>query len=510
MISDAGDFSRRRRDFSPLDLPSFFVYSVVFYLGLFFHLFLFVLIFGSKGPRQIQRQKQRNRALEPDLAMALSIWLLFSTVLSTVTHCRLVAISAVSSLVVVPAFAQLAVTPVSGTLLVTAQLTEASRCVKSVCTFTESIHMAPSMAIQSTYARLSSPLSLVPVTIFNRISPTLASCLLGLYADKLASNNEAAQSCHVLYGAELHGLSLSPTPSFARSGPLWPCLLPQPGRESPKGPLFPPRLDPLDLPDCASSGFSEPPSLFIKDLEPSSDDQYFFYSMTASMENRTRLGSAKARVYQHGNVGVQSCVLNNVLALPWILVKFILVSWSEVFEKSSIYMKLETTLALVYTVHLAQSRDVVLNLRPLFSQPSHVSRVCSNSIFVTCAIRFQGPSSQFVSDKSRTGILSVSDEIHLVSSESFVGARAALARYASFQALLVGLINIDSDYFMLVVVTYSGVHLMISHGSPIVEQVSLVKFVIPCFAVLLVVIKLSRIPPVFIMLPSSIAPDVIT
>ncbi|CAN7023049.1 unnamed protein product [Brassica rapa subsp. trilocularis] len=36
-----------------------------------------------------------------------------------------------------------------------------------------------------------------------------------------------------------------------------------------------------------------------------------------------------------------------------------------------------------------------------------------------------------------TGILSVSVEIHLVSSESFVGARAALARYAFFQSLLV-------------------------------------------------------------------------
>ncbi|CAN7075827.1 unnamed protein product [Brassica oleracea var. botrytis] len=283
------------------------------------------------------------------------------------------------------------------------------------------------------------------------------------------------------------------TPSSARSGPLWPCLLPQPGTDSAKGPFFPPRLELPDPPDCASSGFSEPPS-----------------RLTASMKQRTRLGSAKARVFQHGNVGVQSCVLNNVLALPWILVNVIYISWSEVFEKSTVYMGLETTLASVYRVHLAQSRDVMLNLRTLFIQPSQVSRVCSNSNFVTCAIRFQGPSSLFISDKSRTSILSVSIEIHLVSSESFFGARAALARSASFQALRVGLFNVDSDYLMLVVITYLGVHLMIFHGSPFVEKVSLVKFVMSSLAVLLVFIKLSSFPPVFILLPLSIAPDVIT
>ncbi|KAF3597182.1 hypothetical protein DY000_02026752 [Brassica cretica] len=378
--------------------------------------------YGTLGPPRIQRQKQRNRALEPDISLALSIWLLLSTVLSIVTHNRLVATSVASSLVVVHAPAQLAVTPVSVTLLVTPQLTEASGCVKSVCTFTESIHMAHTTSIQSTHARLSSPQSPVPVTISNRISPTLANCLLGFYVDKLSSNIEAAPSWHVLNGAELHSLRLSPTPSSARCGPLWLCLLPQPGTESAKGPFFPPRLDLPDPPDCASSGFSE----------PSSDDQYLIYSLTDSMKQRTRLGSAKARVFQHGNVGVQSCVLNNVLALPWILVNVIYICWSEVFEKSIVYMGLETTLASVYRVHLAQNRDIMLILRTLFVQPSQVSRVCSNSNFVTCAIRFQGPPSLFISDKSRTGILSVSVEIHLVSSESFVGARAALARSASF------------------------------------------------------------------------------
>lgn len=102
-------------------------------------------------------------------------------------------------------------------------------------------------------------------------------------------------------------------------------------------------------------------------------------------------------------------------------------------------MELETTLASVYRVHLSHNRDVVFNLRPLYVQPSQVSRVYSDLIFVTCAIRFQGPSSLFVSVKSRTGILSVSVKIHLVSSENFVRARATFARSASFQALLVSL-----------------------------------------------------------------------
>ncbi|WZZ68111.1 hypothetical protein YC2023_079481 [Brassica napus] len=424
-------------------------------------------------------RRRRDSSL-PDLLSFFVYSVIFYLVLSTVTHSRLVATSVASSLVVVHVPAQLAVTPVSVNLLITAQLTEASGC------------------------------SPVPVTISNRISPTLANCLLGLYADKLSSNIEAVPSWHVLNGAELHSLRLSPTPSSARCGPLWPCLLPQPGTESAKGLFFPPRLDLPDPPDCASSGFSEPPSRFIKDSEPSSDDQYLIYSLTDSMKQQTRLGSAKARVFQHGNVGVQSCVLNNVLALPWILVNVIYISWSEVFDKSIVYMELETTLASVYRVHLVQNRDVMLNLRTLFVQPSQVSRVCSNSNFVTCTIRFQGPSSLFISDKSRTGILSVSVEIHLVSSESFVGARAALARSASFQALLVGLFNVDSDYFMLVVVTYLGVHMMISHGSPVVEQVSLVKFVMFCLDVLLVFIKLLSFPPVIILLPLSIAPDEIT
>ena len=154
----------------------------------------------------------------------------------------------------------------------------------------------------------------------------------------------------------------------------------------------------------------------------------------------------------------------------------------------------------------------MLNLRPLFVQPSQVSRVCTNSIFVSSNIWFQGPSTLFVSVKSRTLILFVFVEILLVSSRNLVvGARAVLARSASFQTLPFGLINVDFDYFMLVVVTYLGMHLMISHGSPIVEQVSLINLLflvmLFCFTVF---IKPSRIPLVIILLPLSLGLDVIT
>ncbi|KAF2582072.1 hypothetical protein F2Q68_00006692 [Brassica cretica] len=118
--------------------------------------------------------------------------------------------------------------------------------------------------------------------------------------------------------------------------------------------------------------------------------------------------------------------------------------------------------ASVQRVHLAQSRDVVLKL-PLCVYPSQVCGVCISSDFVTCAIRFQGPSYLFVSVKFNTFIFSVSVEIYLVSSESFdVGARVVHARSTSFQTLPFGLINVDSG----------------------TEQDSFVSFVISCFTVM--------------------------
>ncbi|KAG2317649.1 hypothetical protein Bca52824_020771 [Brassica carinata] len=164
----------------------------------------------------------------------------------------------------------------------------------------------------------------------------------------------------------------------------------------------------------------------------------------------------------------------------------------------------------VQRVHLAQSCDVVLKL-PVFVYPSQVSRVCISSDFGTGATRFQGPSYLVVSFISKTFILSVSVEIHIVSSESLdVGARAVHARSTSFQTLPFGLINVDFDYFMLAVVTYSGAQRMLPtvlHLPSKTLSLTLLSLVLVfCF---MMFIKPLRIPPVTIFLPLSLAPDVI-
>lgn len=199
--------------------------------------------------------------------------------------------------------------------------------------------------------------------------------------------------------------------------------------------------------------------------------------------------------FRHGNVEVRSIELSSVSTPP------------EKFNSFRVSMKVKMSplsdcSSGMTRVHLAQISDVVLNLRTLFVQPSQVT------------IRFHGPSILIVSFKSRMFILSVSVEIHLVSSGSFVvGARAALACSASFQTLLFGLFNVVYDYSVLVVVTYSGMHLMISHGSPVVEQVSPINLlslvILFCFCIMLF-IKPLRIPPIIILSLLSIAPDVIT
>ncbi|CAH8390026.1 unnamed protein product [Eruca vesicaria subsp. sativa] len=133
-------------------------------------------------------------------------------------------------------------------------------------------------------------------------------------------------------------------------------------------------------------------------------------------------------------------------------------------------------------------------------------------VLVTSTTRFHGSSFLLVSAKSRFLVTATSVEIHRVSSRNLlIGARACLARSASCQTLLFGQLNVDSDYSVFVVVTYSGMHLMISYGSPFVEQVSLVHllslFMLFCFCIMF--IKPSRIPPVIIFLLLSLAPDVI-
>lgn len=99
----------------------------------------------------------------------------------------------------------------------------------------------------------------------------------------------------------------------------------------------------------------------------------------------------------------------------------------------------------------------------LFIHLSHINRVFISSDFVTGAIRFQDPFYLFVNIKSTTFILSGYVEIYLVFLWKLnVGAKAVHARSISFQALPFGLINIVFDYFLLVIITYSEIHLMLS------------------------------------------------
>ena len=114
--------------------------------------------------------------------------------------------------------------------------------------------------------------------------------------------------------------------------------------------------------------------------------------------------------------------------------------------------------------------------------------MCSSYVLVTRTIRFHGPFILLVN--AIPMIFKLYVEIHLVSSERLlVGTRAGLVRSALFQTLLFGLFNVDSDYFMLTLIVYSGTHLMISHSFPVVEQVSLVYLLslvmLFCFCIML-------------------------
>ncbi|KAG5414345.1 hypothetical protein IGI04_001912, partial [Brassica rapa subsp. trilocularis] len=165
----------------------------------------------------------------------------------------------------------------------------------------------------------------------------------------------------------------------------------------------------------------------------------------------------------------------------WSLNLPIVINLSHHFSSKASCLSTVCRRASVQRVHLAQSLDVVLKL-PLFVHPSQVSRVFISSDFVTGAIRFQGPSYLFVSVKSRIFILFGSVEIHIVSSWSLdVGARAVHARSTSFQTLPFGLINVGSDYFMLVVVTYSGIHLMLPTVLQWTSKTLSFSFVVTCF-----------------------------
>uniref|UniRef100_A0A0D3D6N2 Uncharacterized protein n=1 Tax=Brassica oleracea var. oleracea TaxID=109376 RepID=A0A0D3D6N2_BRAOL len=109
-----------------------------------------------------------------------------------------------------------------------------------------------------------------------------------------------------------------------------------------------------------------------------------------------------------------------------------------------------------------------------------------------------------------TFILSGSVEIYLVSSWNLdVGARAVHARSRSFQTLPFGIINVGFDHFMLVIVTYSEIHLMLPTVLQWMSKTLLFSLFITCFMFcFMMFIKPSRIPPVLILLPLSLAPNV--
>ncbi|CAH8354427.1 unnamed protein product [Eruca vesicaria subsp. sativa] len=178
---------------------------------------------------------------------------------------------------------------------------------------------------------------------------------------------------------------------------------------------------------------------------------------------------------RHGNVEVRSIGLSSMSTPP------------QKFNSFRVYMKIKMSpfsdcSTVTTRVHLAQINDIVFKLKTIFVQSSQVSKVCSCSTTVTSTIRFLSSSSLFVSAKSRIVISAFYVEIHLVSSRSlFIGARACLARSASCQALQLGQFNVACDYFMLGI-TYSRMHLKIFHGSPSIEQASLVVFVYLLFS----------------------------
>ncbi|KAG5404886.1 hypothetical protein IGI04_011005 [Brassica rapa subsp. trilocularis] len=213
MVSGAGiALPRRRRDSSSSTLFSFFVYKFSLYLCICFipcPLFLFV----HKKPWQLHRRTQVNRALEPDLATSLSIWLLLSTVhhrgisYPTVAQCLLDPKSATSLVVTTATSALTTVAPPP----VTALPLETWDFLGSVCGFTGvslgALVGHPTLP-KSTHVSSHSSWPDLATNYSHRLSPTLASCLAGLFVTIYTPDIEAAPLSQGFYGAKLHRLNL--------------------------------------------------------------------------------------------------------------------------------------------------------------------------------------------------------------------------------------------------------------------------------------------------------------
>ncbi|KAG2290823.1 hypothetical protein Bca52824_037492 [Brassica carinata] len=168
------------------------------------------------------------------------------------------------------------------------------------------------------------------------------------------------------------------------------------------------------------------------------------------MELRLSSGLDESHGFRYGNIGVH--------LISWISVR----SPSCLIVKSIASHPPRCLVTPIPSESRWYSTDTCFGLNQNHLRSLNVSRVSFSSEFVTGAIRFQGPAYLFVSSKSRTLLLFVSDEIHVVSSGNIeVGVRAVHSRSTSFQTWQFGLINVACDDFMLVVVAYSGTHLLL-------------------------------------------------
>ncbi|KAG2265608.1 hypothetical protein Bca52824_072687 [Brassica carinata] len=210
-------------------------------------------------------------------------------------------------------------------------------------------------------------------------------------------------------------------------------------------------------------------------------------------------GLDESYVSRYGNIGVHFLSWSLVCTPSWLIFRNIASPLPRrlcipiPFE--SRWYSTDTCFGLNQDYLWSLNLQIVINLSHYSFSEASCLRVFISSHFVTGAIRFQGLSYLFVSAKSRTFILSGSVEIYLVSSWNLdVGARAVHARSRSFQTLPFGIINI---------------HLMLPTVLQWMSKTLLFSFVITCFMFcFMMFIKPSRIPPVLILLPLSLAPNV--
>ncbi|KAH0893659.1 LOW QUALITY PROTEIN: hypothetical protein HID58_056088, partial [Brassica napus] len=218
---------------------------------------------------------------------------------------------------------------------------------------------------------------------------------------------------------------------------------------------------------------SSPYQLLVSNPHKSLDMSF----QSVAMELRLSSGFDESHGFRYGNIGVHLISWISVRSPSCLIVKSIAshpprclvtpipsesrwYSTDTCFGLNQNHLRSLNVLIIIYLSHQSSSEASCLSWSAV--APQCKGRVSFSSEFVTGAIRFQGPAYLFASSKSRTLLLFVSDEIHVVSSGNIeVGVRAVHARSTSFQTWQFGLINVVCDDFMLVVVAYSGTHLLL-------------------------------------------------